>query len=99
MKKIEEKKYLGDPTPPEDEVICLFAGLLPRPDMVLRLQCNPRWDVLQFSTGPSKLFEFPGLPRPFPSVCVVTGKVGTGGLGGKKRKVKCVIFFRKTFDL
>jgi hypothetical protein len=35
MKKIEEKKYLGAPTPPEDEAICLFAGLLANPDMVL----------------------------------------------------------------
>jgi hypothetical protein len=26
-KKIEKKKYLGAPTPPEDEAICLFAGL------------------------------------------------------------------------
>ena len=47
MKKIEEKKYLGDPTPPEDEVICLFAGLLADPDMVLspvdlnRILCIP----------------------------------------------------------
>ena len=35
MKKIEKKKYLGDPTLPEDEVICPFAGLLANPDMVL----------------------------------------------------------------
>ena len=35
MKKIEGKKYLGAPTPPEDEVICLFAGLLANPDMPL----------------------------------------------------------------
>ncbi len=35
MKKIEKKKHLGAPTPPEDEVICLFAGLLANPDMVL----------------------------------------------------------------
>ena len=35
IKKIEKKKYLGAPTPPEDEVICLFAGFLPNPDMVL----------------------------------------------------------------
>ena len=33
--KNREKKYLGDPTPPEDEAICLFAGLLTNPDMVL----------------------------------------------------------------
>ena len=36
MKKIEEKKYLGAPTPPEDETISLFPGLLANPDMVLR---------------------------------------------------------------
>ena len=35
IKKIEKKKYLGAPTPPEDEAICLFAGLLANPDMVL----------------------------------------------------------------
>ena len=35
MKKNREKKYLGAPTPPEDEAICLFAGLLVNPDMVL----------------------------------------------------------------
>ncbi len=35
MKKIEKQQYLGDPTTPEDEVICLFAGLLANPDMVL----------------------------------------------------------------
>ena len=35
MKKIEEKKDLGVPTPPEDETICLFAGLLANPDMPL----------------------------------------------------------------
>ncbi len=27
------KKYLGAPTSPEDEAICLFAGLLANPDM------------------------------------------------------------------
>ncbi len=37
MKKIEGKKYLGAPTPPEDESICLFAGLLANPDMPLSL--------------------------------------------------------------
>jgi hypothetical protein len=37
MKKIEGKKYLGAPTPPEDEAICLFAGLLANPDMPLSL--------------------------------------------------------------
>ena len=36
-KKIEKKKYLGAPTPPEDEAICLFAGLLANPDMPLSL--------------------------------------------------------------
>ena len=35
MKKIEGKKYLDAPTPPEDEAICLFAGLLANPDMPL----------------------------------------------------------------
>ncbi len=33
--KNREKKYLGAPTTPEDETICLFAGLLSNPDMVL----------------------------------------------------------------
>ena len=37
MKKIEGKKYLDAPTPPEDEAICLFAGLLANPDMPLSL--------------------------------------------------------------
>ena len=32
-----KKKYLGAPTPPEDEAISLFAGLLANPDMVLSL--------------------------------------------------------------
>ncbi len=31
------KKNLGVPSPPEDEEICLFAGLFANPDMVLRL--------------------------------------------------------------
>ena len=35
MKKIEKKKCLGAPTSPEDEVICLFVGLLDNPDMTL----------------------------------------------------------------
>ena len=35
-----EKKYLGVPTPPEDEVICMFAGLLDNPDMVLSLHLS-----------------------------------------------------------
>ena len=30
-----KKNYLGAPTPPEDEAISLFAGLLANPDMVL----------------------------------------------------------------
>jgi hypothetical protein len=34
-KKIEEKKYLGPPTPPEDESSFLFGGLLTNPDMPL----------------------------------------------------------------
>ena len=35
-KKIKKSrgKYLGAPTPPEDQSIRLFAGLLPNPDMV-----------------------------------------------------------------
>ena len=37
MKKIERKKHLGAPTPPEDETICLFAGLFANPDMSLIL--------------------------------------------------------------
>ncbi len=39
FKKIKnrEKKNLGAPTPPEDEAICLFAGLLANPDMPLNL--------------------------------------------------------------
>ena len=37
FKKNQEKKYLGDPTPPEDQVICLFAGFLTNSDMVLSL--------------------------------------------------------------
>ena len=37
MKKIERKKYLGAPTPPQDQTISVFAGLLPNPDMVLNL--------------------------------------------------------------
>jgi hypothetical protein len=40
-KTIEEKKYLGAPTPPEDQVILLFTGLLTNPDMLL----NPEWFV------------------------------------------------------
>jgi hypothetical protein len=32
-KKIEKKNIC--PTPPEDQAICLFAGFLPNPDMVL----------------------------------------------------------------
>jgi hypothetical protein len=40
MKKIE-KKNLGVPTPPEDETIYLFPGLLPNPDMVLSLPKDP----------------------------------------------------------
>ena len=35
IKKIEDKKYLGPPTPPEDESSFLFAGLLANPDMTL----------------------------------------------------------------
>jgi hypothetical protein len=31
IKKIERKKLLCAPTPPEDQVICLFAGLLSNP--------------------------------------------------------------------
>ena len=45
-KKKSKKKYLGAPTPPEDEeAICLFAGLLPNPDIPLSLWANPtdRW--------------------------------------------------------
>jgi hypothetical protein len=34
-KKNREKSHLGAPTTPEDEVICLFAGKLPNPDMPL----------------------------------------------------------------
>jgi hypothetical protein len=34
-KKIEGKKCLGAPTSPEDQVICLFGGFLPNPDMTL----------------------------------------------------------------
>jgi hypothetical protein len=37
-KKSRKKKYLGAPTPPEDEEICLFAGLLANPDIVLSLE-------------------------------------------------------------
>ena len=37
IKKIEKKKYLGAPTPPEDQVIWLFAELLANPDMPLSL--------------------------------------------------------------
>ena len=33
--KKSRKKNLGAPTPPEDEAICLFAGLLANPDMPL----------------------------------------------------------------
>ncbi len=40
IQKIEEKKCLGAPTPPEDQVICLFAGLLVNPDMTLSLFLN-----------------------------------------------------------
>ena len=36
MKKIEKKKYLGGPTPPEDQPSFLFAGLLANPDMPRR---------------------------------------------------------------
>ena len=35
MKKMRKKNYLGAPTSPEDQVICLFAGLLANPEMVL----------------------------------------------------------------
>ena len=35
--KKSRKKNLGAPTPPEDEAICLFAGLLANPDMPLSL--------------------------------------------------------------
>ena len=35
LKKIEGKKRLGAPTPPEDQAICLFAGLLDNPDVPL----------------------------------------------------------------
>ena len=35
--KTRKKKYLGAPTPPEDEEIHLFAGLLVNPDMILSL--------------------------------------------------------------
>ena len=34
-KKKWKKNNLGAPTPPEDEVICLFPGLLTNPDMSL----------------------------------------------------------------
>ena len=33
--KNREKKCLGAPTPPEDQAICLFAGLLANPDVTL----------------------------------------------------------------
>ena len=36
--KKSKKIYLGAPTPPEDEAICLFAGLLANPDMPLSLR-------------------------------------------------------------
>jgi hypothetical protein len=36
-KKIEKKKYLGAATPPEDQAIWLFAGLIANPDMPLSL--------------------------------------------------------------
>ncbi len=39
-KKSRKNKYLGAPTPPEDEAICLFAGLLANPDMVLSQERN-----------------------------------------------------------
>ena len=35
MKKIEEKKNLDTSPPPEDEAMCLSAGLIVNPDMVL----------------------------------------------------------------
>ena len=40
MKKKSREKYLGAPTPPEDQAICLFAGLLANPDMTLRLSLS-----------------------------------------------------------
>jgi hypothetical protein len=36
-KKIKEKKCFGAPTTPEDQTICLFAGLLANPDVTLNL--------------------------------------------------------------
>ena len=39
-----KKKYLGAPTPPEDEAISLFAGLLANPDMVLS-----RYNILKIN--------------------------------------------------
>ena len=54
MKKIEGKKYLDAPTPPEDEVIGLFAGLLSNPDMSLS-----RLDI-QFQEDGGKVYGFPG---------------------------------------
>ena len=47
MKKIEGKKYLGAPTPPEDEAICLFAGLFANPDMPLSQGCLTARAVVQ----------------------------------------------------
>ena len=55
MKKNREKKiYLGAPTSPEDEAICLFAGLLANPDKVLSLCLSHKSEFLAFvlySTG------------------------------------------------
>ena len=49
-KKIEKKIHLGAPTPLEDEVICLFAGLIPNPDMPLSLKLTKaKWN--QYTTS------------------------------------------------
>ena len=37
--KNRKKDYLGAPTPPQDQTICLFAGLLGNPDMLLSHEC------------------------------------------------------------
>ena len=40
--KSREKKCLGVPTPPEDQVIFLFPGLLANPDIPLSLSVDDR---------------------------------------------------------
>jgi hypothetical protein len=40
LEKNRGKKYICAPTPPEDQAICLFAGLIVNPDMPLSLLKN-----------------------------------------------------------